>query len=399
MCDAAGRGRGTAVSRRAFVVGGAAAGAVALLGAPTVGAQTSVRPVDVAPGLLIRPRAAWAGTDEVPPGLEAEDVRFLLVHHTAGDTDHTAADVPAILRGYHAFHTGPQKGWPDLAYNFLIDREGGVWEGRAGSIAGPVRGDATGGNQGYSQLVCLIGDFTAAAPTAAAQEAAARTLAWLADRYGVDTSPGATVSFTSLGSSRWASGREVVTTTIAGHRDMSYTACPGDAYYPVVVGELPATVSALRSSPSDGEDPPPTTGADEVSPGGGAPGVDVPGGTTSTTYGRPSSTAGAGAGSVSRPTAPAIPAAAAPAADPGGSSPALRTGVPLALVAVGAAAGGGVMARRRGSRTEPGSRPPGGGRSDSAAAAVAHPAGGPELDGGEDVRAPRPSDGGDRRAG
>jgi hypothetical protein len=46
----------------------------------------------------------------------------------------------------------------------MIGPDGSIWETRAGSLAGPVVADATGGNQGYAQLVCLIGDFENQAP-------------------------------------------------------------------------------------------------------------------------------------------------------------------------------------------------------------------------------------------
>src|SRR5690606_26236135 len=53
---------------------------------------------EVYPGLVVRPRSEW--TDAEPAGeLVAEEVRFLLVHHTAGNTQHSEADVPAILGG------------------------------------------------------------------------------------------------------------------------------------------------------------------------------------------------------------------------------------------------------------------------------------------------------------
>ncbi len=37
--------------------------------------------------------------------------------------------------------------------------------GPTGALAGPVDADATGGSQGFAQLVCLVGDFTAVLPT------------------------------------------------------------------------------------------------------------------------------------------------------------------------------------------------------------------------------------------
>ena len=172
-------------------------------------------------------------------------MRFLLVHHTAENTAHTAAQVPSILAAMYAFHTGP-KGWHDIAYNFLVDREGGVWEGRAGSLAGPVAADATGGSQGFDQLVCFIGDFTSVTPTPAALDAGNRTLAWLAQRYSIDTSAGAKVTFVSRGSNKWPAGARVTTSTIAGHREMSTTACPGNAFYPYVRNQMQGAVQELR---------------------------------------------------------------------------------------------------------------------------------------------------------
>jgi hypothetical protein len=84
-------------------------------------------------------------------------------------------------------------------------------------------------------------------PTAAAMTSLTRTLAFLADRYGLDTRPGATATFVSRGSQRWRRGVSVTTPTISGHRDMSYTSCPGDAFYPVVHTQLQAMVQAERA--------------------------------------------------------------------------------------------------------------------------------------------------------
>jgi hypothetical protein len=74
-----------------------------------------------------------------------------------------------------------------------------------------------------------------------------KVLAWLADRYQIDTSPGANVSFVSRGSQRWAAGATVTSATIAAHRDMSYTSCPGDAFAPHVP-ELAARVQVQRAA-------------------------------------------------------------------------------------------------------------------------------------------------------
>ncbi|MGE0305409.1 MAG: N-acetylmuramoyl-L-alanine amidase [Acidimicrobiia bacterium] len=244
MCEACGP---VGIPRRA--VFGLTAGVATLL-ATSLGMDEAVAAPDpdvsVRPDLTIRPRSAWA-EGRLPAGtLEPEDVRFLLVHHSATPSQYTAEKVPAMIRGIYNLHTGPAKGWPDVAYNFFIDRYGTVWEGRAGSIAGPVKCDATAGSQGFAQLVCLIGDFTNEMPTDSAIDALARTLAWLADRHGLDTSPGATTRFISRGSNRYPAGVAVTATTISAHRDVTYTACPGDTFAPFVQSQLQAAVHARR---------------------------------------------------------------------------------------------------------------------------------------------------------
>ena len=205
---------------------------------PTAAAQ-----VPIGGGVTITPRSSWGG-DLTPRGpLPAEapgDVRVLLVHHPVSAHRDPAADVPGLLRGIHAFHTGAEKGWPDIAYNFFVDAFGGVWEGRTGSIDAPVMGSATGGSQGFAQLCCFVGDHQTVAPTGAAQASMVALLAWLAGRYGIDPSPGATTTFTSRGSQRWPAGTSVTTATIAGHREMSSTVCPGDAAFVLVRESFPA---------------------------------------------------------------------------------------------------------------------------------------------------------------
>ncbi|MEO6126189.1 MAG: N-acetylmuramoyl-L-alanine amidase [Ilumatobacteraceae bacterium] len=177
-----------------------------------------------------------------------EEVRFLLVHHTASSNKYQPDGVASILLGAYRFHVSAEKGFADICYNFLIDRFGRVWEGRAGSIDGPVTADATGGSQGFAQLVCLIGDFTSELPTPEALDALTRILAWMADRFGVDTTPGATVEFVSRGSNRWSAGENVVAATVSGHRDMSATACPGDLFYPMVHDDIQQIVTTFRST-------------------------------------------------------------------------------------------------------------------------------------------------------
>ncbi len=224
-----------ALSRRTLLASPLAAAAVA---------ATPARAWAAMPAPPIRPRADWAAGCPVRGRLSAEDdLRFLLVHHTLTPNGESAERIPARLRAVYAYHTGSAKRWPDVAYNFFVDPHGVIWEGREGSLAGPVRGDATGGSQGFAELCCFVGDFTAQPPTPAAMSAMTALLAWLAQRSSIDLD--AAVTFTSRGSSRWRRGVSVTTDAVAAHRDMSSTECPGDALYPLVRSVLLPGARAL----------------------------------------------------------------------------------------------------------------------------------------------------------
>jgi hypothetical protein len=266
------------LDRRTFLAGGAALATAAVTAGGRGGGRAAAAgpaqalppvPVEVAPGLTVLRRDSWGADLPAPAGLPTEapgEVRVLLVHHSASTNDYGEDAAADQIREFHALHTGPEKGWPDVAYNFFVDRFGRVWEGRAGSADGPVIGDATGGNQGHSQLVCLIGNFVSTEPTPEAMDALVRVLAWVGRRDGVDLTPGATTTFTSRGSNRWPEGVTVETTTIAGHRDMSQTACPGDAAYARVRGDLPALVAAHAEATAPTTTAPPPTTAPPTTP-------------------------------------------------------------------------------------------------------------------------------------
>lgn len=295
------------LSRRRALGLGAAAAASALLAEagpiPAIG-PAAASPTSPSGGPLIppiRPRSDWAG-ELAPVGelVAEDDVRFLLVHHTASTNDYGPDDVTGQLRDFYTFHTSAEKGWPDIAYNFLIDRFGGIWEGRAGSIAGPVRGDATGGSQGFALLCSLIGNHAEEPMTEAARSSLVQLLAWLGATYGIDTAPGSTVSFRSRGSSRWPEGADVEARTISGHRDMSTTTCPGEFVYTALEADLPAEVWALQGdgvAPEDGPASSTTTdGAAADSTTSELPGSDPPADPTTTSAATDPGSAPAGVG-------------------------------------------------------------------------------------------------------
>lgn len=255
MCDCQPTEPPAPPTRRAFLAGagavlGAATVAGGLAGALLPGGDSvdaAIPPVQVMPGLQIFPRDAW-GADLPPKGrIRNETPKFFLVHHTASSNSYTSAR--NLIRSTYAWHTSndPSKRWPDVAYEFFVGRAGDVWEGRKGAMAGPVRADATGGSQGFAQLVCLLGDYSKVLPTAAQMASLVKVLAWLGIRYGIPTAATSRATFVSRGSQRFPAGTTVTTPTIAPHRAMSQTSCPGDAMIAAIPG-LFAKVQAQRTA-------------------------------------------------------------------------------------------------------------------------------------------------------
>src|SRR5690606_32125478 len=85
----------------------------------------------------------------------------LWVHHSADDRQGIAA-----VRAHQAFHMD-SRGWSDIAYSFLIDADGNVFEGRGAGVAG----GHTAGDNTKSHAICLLGNFETRHPTPAALDA------------------------------------------------------------------------------------------------------------------------------------------------------------------------------------------------------------------------------------
>jgi len=155
-------------------------------------------------------------------------IKQVHVHHTATGNDYTADDVPGLIRGMYRYHTH-NLGWSDIGYNFLVDRFGRTWLGRAGGAGRPVRGAHTLGFNNTSTGVAVIGNFEEKQPSDKVLNAVVRLAAWKLDRN--DRRPAGHVWVVSQGSDRYRDGRRVRLPVIDGHRDTNQTACPGQDLY------------------------------------------------------------------------------------------------------------------------------------------------------------------------
>ncbi|CAM5628596.1 peptidoglycan recognition protein family protein [Streptomyces canus] len=185
---------------------------------------------------LIVPRAVWAaGTGEAnsaartpPPPHYDDKVVAVFVHHTDSPNDYDCADTPRIIRYLAAGQTGARD-WDDIGYNFLVDRCGTIYEGRAGGVDRAVTGAHTQGFNHRTAGIAAIGTFTAGVPVPRAMtDAIAALAAWKLGLTGID--PRTTVRLTSSNSlSRYTAGTVAKLPALAGHGDGYMTTCPGAA--------------------------------------------------------------------------------------------------------------------------------------------------------------------------
>ncbi|MGG5257989.1 FG-GAP-like repeat-containing protein [Phycicoccus avicenniae] len=157
------------------------------------------------------------------------------VHHTVGTNSYSSAQVPGIIRGIYDFHVNG-RGWNDIGYQFLVDRFGRIWEGRAGGVDKAVVGAQAQGYNSGSFGASVMGDFTSATPPAAVTTALANLFAWKFSVHGIP-----------------ATGRVVIADKsferISGHRDANQTSCPGARLYDRIPWLRTAVAGRLGTRP------------------------------------------------------------------------------------------------------------------------------------------------------
>src|ERR671910_395917 len=121
----------------------------------------------------ITPRSAW-GADSVPPREPPiyGEVQLAFVHHTVTANDYTPEESPGIVLAIARYHRNSQ-GWNDIGYQFLVDRYGQIFEGRAGGIDQAIVGAQAQGFNSVSTGVACLGTHTDVFQTEAGLEALA----------------------------------------------------------------------------------------------------------------------------------------------------------------------------------------------------------------------------------
>ncbi|MFI5680889.1 peptidoglycan recognition protein family protein [Streptomyces cellulosae] len=184
----------------------------------------------IGPRPRIATRRAWGADEKLRERgfVYTKKVKVAFVHHTASGNGYRCAQAPSVIRGIYRYHV-KSMGWRDIGYNFLVDKCGNIYEGRAGGVAKPVRGAHTLGLNTNSMGIAVLGTFGSRKPPAAAVNAIVGLTAWKLGLHGGN--PRGKTYLKSGGGNLYRKGKNVRLNVISGHRDGFATECPGRQLY------------------------------------------------------------------------------------------------------------------------------------------------------------------------
>ena len=147
---------------------------------PTLSGATR-RPVRAAPS--VAPRSSWNARPTRSNVDRMGRIWRLTVHHTGDEPDSWDRRGIAHHLARVQHHHVQNNGWADIGYHYLIDRRGGVWEGRKITFQGAHAGSPSlnKGNVG----IALLGDYSRSRPSVEQQRSLGSLLTYLSRRYRV----------------------------------------------------------------------------------------------------------------------------------------------------------------------------------------------------------------------
>jgi len=178
-------------------------------------------------------RICWCPTCPIDTSPEFTEPTHLVVHHSAGNNQ--SNNFKTVVESIWDLHVNTN-GWDDIGYNWLIDPNGILYEGRPDDFQGAHFSCLNENTVG----ICVIGDYSLVQPAEPALNTLVNVLAYEATEHAIDVR---TQSYHLTG--------DFILDNVAGHRDSegsinacSGTVCPGDSFYPLL-GEIRQRVAEL----------------------------------------------------------------------------------------------------------------------------------------------------------
>ncbi|WP_065367262.1 MULTISPECIES: LGFP repeat-containing protein [Corynebacterium] len=250
-------------------------------------------------------RAGWGANESLRcsnPTIDKDGVSAITIHHTAGSNNYTEAQAAAQVRGAYSYHA-QTLGWCDIGYQSLVDKYGNIYEGRAGGMTNAVQGAHAGGFNQNTWAISMIGDYSYNAPPQETINAVGELAGWRAKVAGFDPTGTDTHYFEGTSYSKVPYGQSVNLPNIFAHRDVGYTACPGDAGY-AQMGNIRQIAKAKYDSLQSGNTGGTTTAASTPKETSTS---NAPSTTTPATTPKETSTSNAPSTTTAQPVTPAEP--------------------------------------------------------------------------------------------
>ena len=196
----------------------------------------------------ILPRSTWLDSslsklvnwlpmeDQYPSDWQKPEI--IVIHHTAGNNN--SIDSISKIKSIFRFHA-VSRGWGDIGYNYLIDKQGNIYEGRIGGNG--VRGahvfvyppnrdfslcnEVFCRNYNYKSIgIAVLGNYSQKDTNTKTYKALASLVGWLGAAN--DFNPSGTISNLKI----WNKGTEKFSSMynglrVVGHGDLGTTSCPG----------------------------------------------------------------------------------------------------------------------------------------------------------------------------
>ncbi|MCP4104208.1 MAG: peptidoglycan recognition protein [Desulfobacteraceae bacterium] len=180
-------------------------------------------------------RAGWGADESILSwSPQYQPVTHMIIHHTAGSNTAVNNDWASVVRSIYVYHA-KTKGWGDIGYNFLVDPDGVLYEGRYGGddVTAGHAYPYNHGTLGFS----FMGTYTDVSPSNQMLASSKRLLAWKCDQKNTDPSGSSPVLYDNT-----------IRPNIMGHRNVSATACPGNILYNLLPQIRNDVVSLIRGS-------------------------------------------------------------------------------------------------------------------------------------------------------
>jgi uncharacterized protein with LGFP repeats len=176
-------------------------------------------------------RGDW-GAEACEPRVRPEygRVKLAFVHHTVSANHYSRSEAKSMVLGICLYHRNT-RGWNDIGYNFLVDRFGRIFVGRAGGVGKAVQGAHAEGFNTPSTGVASLGTHDSQRMSRAGIRGLARLIGWKLPHHGQPVEGSTKVTSRGGETARYRAGTKVRLKRVSGHRDVGYTECPGSKLY------------------------------------------------------------------------------------------------------------------------------------------------------------------------